>query len=282
MADALAVGTLVDVSGDPMEKLRWVREVGLANVQICPPMPDMLRPEAVAGIRQALDEYGVEATAVFCGFAGERWDSIDAIRQTGGLIPRATRAERMAWFKRVADFARDLGVGTVAVHIGFVPEDRASAEYREIVRAMQDLCDYCGGRGLRIALETGQEAAQVLLNLLTDVGRENLGVNFDTANLLLYDRDDPAEALRALAPYVFGTHVKDGQRPAVQDGRFGEEKPLGQGDVDLRAILRILKDAGYRGTLTIEREISGEQQRRDIVAAKELLEAILREDLAER
>jgi sugar phosphate isomerase/epimerase len=109
--------------------------------------------------------------------------------------------------------------------------------------------------------------------LIKDVDRENLGVNFDPANMMMYGSGDPIEALNAVGPYVIGAHAKDGDYPK-EKGTLGEEYPLGKGKVGIRRFLGKLKEIGYEGPITIEREISGEQQTRDILEAVKMLEEL--------
>ena len=135
------------------------------------------------------------------------------MQTTVGLVPPGTRAERVARTKAVSDVARDLGLESVACHIGFVPEDPQEALYAEIRDVARDLCDHCGKNGQSFTLETGQEPAQVLLRFIEDVDRPNLRINFDPANMILYGTGDPIEALDVLAKRVLSVHCKDGDWP---------------------------------------------------------------------
>ena len=189
-------------------------------------------------------------------------------------MPAATRAARLDVTYQIADFARRLGVERVAAHIGFVPEDSDEPLYAEIVKTSQAVCDRLGVQGQTFALETGQETALGLRRFIEDVNCQNLRVNFDPANMILYGKDKPIPALDVLMPWIDGVHCKDGKWP-TQDGQLGEETPLGAGDVDLAQWLRRLLALGYRGPLTIEREISGEAQRRDIAAGRDLIRSLV-------
>ncbi len=142
---------------------------------------------------------------------------------------------------------------------------------------MQKIADYCKENNQSFALETGQEKALVLSKFIEDVNRLNLGVNFDPANMLLYDADDPIKALDVLGKYVIGVHCKDGKRPE-REGELGKEYPLGEGDVGIEKFIDKLRRIGYTGHLTIEREISGEKQITDILKAKELLQKLLNKE----
>jgi sugar phosphate isomerase/epimerase len=159
------------------------------------------------------------------------------------------------------------------VHIGFVPHDSGSAEYREILQIARDACDHLAANGQALHLETGQEPADVLLRFLGDVERDNLFVNFDPANMILYGAGEPLPALRALGRYVRSIHCKDATWSDRPGETWGREVPLGQGAVDFPAYLRTLAEIGYDGPLTIEREIpqEPERQRAEIAGAVDLL-----------
>ena len=266
------IGVITGLGDAPAESLKKVRELGLHTAQLFPG-EKYLSAAGPAQARKALAETGVEATCVFCGFAGERYDDIPTVRRTVGLVPRDTRAARVQRTRAFIDFTAAIACPNTAGHIGFIPEDNTAADYRDLVKVMQDICDHAAKVKGNFCLETGQETADVLLRFIKDVSRPNLKVNFDPANMLLYGSGEPIAALTMLGSYVVGVHCKDGKRPAEKD-KLGHEMPLGQGDVGIERFLSTLKQIGYKGALTIEREISGEQQRKDILAAIKLLESV--------
>jgi sugar phosphate isomerase/epimerase len=157
--------------------------------------------------------------------------------------------------KAIADFARLLGVDVVALHIGFVPHDRSDPLYGQSVAVTREICDHCAGNGQNLHLETGQETADDLLRFIDDVRRHNLFINFDPANMILYGTGNPIQALWKLGPYVRSIHCKDGRWAARPGEEWGQEVPLGEGDVGLETYLRTLKMIHYSGPLTVEREI---------------------------
>jgi len=268
------LGVITGLGDAPAESLRKVRELGLHTAQLFPG-EKYLSADGAAKVKQALADTGVEATCVFCGYAGERYDDIPTVPRTVGLVPRDTRAVRVQRTKAFIDFTAAIGCPNTAGHIGFIPEDSASADYRDLVKVMQEICDHAAKAGRNFALETGQETAEVLLRFIKDVNRPNLKVNFDPANMLLYGSGEPIAAVKMLGSYVVGVHGKDGKRPTEKD-KLGHEFPLGQGDVGVERFISTLKEIGYKGAVTIEREISGEQQRKDIAAAIDLLESVKR------
>lgn len=215
-------------------------------------------------------------TAV-CSYIGEDYADIPTVAHTVGLVPAETRADRIARTKAVSDVARALAIESVACHIGFVPHEPGHLLYPEICDAAKELCDYCGENGQSFTLETGQEPAKVLLQFIADVGRPNLKINFDPANMILYGTGDPVEALEVLGRHIISVHCKDGDwPPREQPEALGQERPLGEGSVDIPAFISKLKEIGYKGVLTIERENVAEPQRSsDIRKAATLLRRLV-------
>jgi sugar phosphate isomerase/epimerase len=270
--EPMAVGVIVG-GGDPLRGIEKVKSLGLDNCQMGVPAPEWRQGEKLAQLQQALAKAGVTVTCVFCGFPGESYADIPTIRATIGLVPPGPRAARLDIAKASSDAAKAVGSPVLAAHIGFVPDERSHPDYQGTLAAIQALCDHCATNGQKFALETGQETGPTLLQFILDVDRPNLGVNFDPANMMLYGSGDPIEALDLVGKYVVGVHCKDGDYPATP-GTLGHEYPLGQGKVGFPRFLQKLRDIGYTGPLTIEREISGEQQTRDIRTAIQMLNDI--------
>ena len=209
-------------------------------------------------------EHDVRITALWAGYPGHVvWDLIEG-PVTTGLVPPALRAERVALMKHAADFAASIGVSEVITHLGFVPEDLNDPLYRSLIPALQDIADHCRGNGQDFCFETGQETPVTLLRTIEDVGRENVGVNFDPANLILYGKGNPIDALPLLGPWIRSVHAKDGLYP--RDGRtVGEEKPVGDGQVDFDRFLPALRATGYSRPICIECDLP-EVDRADAIA----------------
>ncbi|MEC9094403.1 MAG: sugar phosphate isomerase/epimerase family protein, partial [Planctomycetota bacterium] len=214
--------------------------------------------------------------AVFGGFEGESYADIPTVEKTVGLVPPETRAERTQEMKEIADFAKLLNCKVVALHLGFVPHDTTCELYREILEITREICDHCRANGQALHLETGQETADGLLQFLNDVERDNLFVNFDPANMILYGTGEPIEALKKIGSHVRSVHCKDGTWATEPGKDWGTEVALGQGDVGMEAYLNTLNDLGYTGPLTIEREIPQDPQRQkaEIGGAVSLLSEI--------
>lgn len=273
------IGVFASIDAGLGVRLETVRELNVPTVHLHTPHPESRTPERAAEFKQKLDALGIRVTVVFAGFEGESYADIPTVVRTVGLVPPETRRQRAAELNEISDFAKLLGVSVVGVHIGFVPHDATSADYRDVLQVARDACDHLAGNGQALHLETGQEPPDVLLRFLADVDRPNLFVNFDPANMILYGVSEPLPALRMLGKYVKSIHCKDATWSDQPGETWGREVALGEGAVDFPAYLRTLAEIGYDGPLTIEREIPQERDRQkaEISAAVGLLERLKRE-----
>jgi L-ribulose-5-phosphate 3-epimerase len=270
----LKLGVIASLSRGPQEALQEVHELGLPTCQITNWNPDLFTPAMADRLIAAAERYGVEVTTIWAGGPGPAvWDFIQG-PATIGLVPPQYRAGRVAALKAGAEFAERVGVDSVTTHVGFIPEDPGNPLYPGLLDALREVVEYCAERGLTFCFETGQETPTTLLRVIEDLGGEHLGINLDPANLLMYGKANPVDALDVFGAYVRGVHAKDGEYPT--NGReLGVEKPLGEGRVHFDLLIPKLKSLGYTGALTIEREISGPQQIADIRAAIALLEGLV-------
>jgi len=267
----LRLGLIVGIGKDPDAAMAKVHELGLPTCQAYVEEFD----EGLAGkLTKALGKYEIEATSVVVGGPGkEVWDFYGG-PVTIGLVPRETRAARIAHIKKASEFAKECGVPAVQTHCGFIPENPNDPVYKETVEAMREVAEYCRKNGQNFRYETGQETPITLVRAILDVGLDNQGVNFDLANLILYGKANPVDAIEILGPYVQGIHAKDGLWP-TNPRNLGEEVAIGKGRVDFPRIIARLKAMRYPGAVTIEREISGPRQMEDVRAAKEYLEKLI-------
>ncbi len=258
---------------DPSEPIAKLTALGIHSGQLG--IPGDLSLECAPLWRAALANADFHVYTVFAAYNGESYADIPAVQSTVGFIPRSTREEREARTLAVSDFAAVIGAPGIATHIGFVPESPKDPDYIAVRDMVRRICDHAGAHNQTFALETGQEPAAVLLAFLKDVNRANLGINFDPANMILYGTGDPIEALGILGPKVLTVHCKDGDWPEPKPGALGHEKALGQGSVGIPRFLAKLKEIGYRGPLTIEREASDPVQRmKDVQSAIALLNSL--------
>jgi L-ribulose-5-phosphate 3-epimerase len=267
----MRLGIILGVPKLPDAAIKRVHDLGFPTCQV---HVQDVSAEAAANLRAALDRYGVEATsAVATGPGKEIYDFYQG-PLTIGLVPREFRAERIAHMKQVSDFAAKAGVPAVQGHCGFIPENPNDPLYQEAVDAIRTVAAYCRQNGQKIRCETGQETPITLVRAIRDIGLDNVGVNFDAANLIMYGKANPVDAVEVLGPYIQGVHAKDGLYP-TDPKQLGREVPIGEGKVNFPAFVAKLKQIGYRNPLTIEREISGEKQTADILASKAYLEKLI-------
>jgi sugar phosphate isomerase/epimerase len=197
------------------------------------------------------------------GFPGEDYTTPQTIQHTGGFGNPATRGERLERFRWALDRTRALGLTDLMLHAGFLPEP-SDPDRKPFLDTLGRVSALAAEKGVTVAFETGQESADLLRRTLDELKCPNLKVNFDPANMLLYDKGDPLRAAEILAPDIRSVHVKDANRPKTP-GVWGEEVPLGDGQVNIRAFVQTLKKAGYRGPLCIEREVGNQEERlRDV------------------
>ena len=267
----MRLGIIIGISTQPDSAIQRVHDLGFPTCQVS--VSDT-GGDAARALRGVLDRLHVEATsAVSTGPAPEVYDFYQG-PSTIGLVPRQHRLARVARFKAVSDFAAKAKIPAVQGHCGFIPENPNDPVYQETVEAIREVASYCRRNGQQFRCETGQETPITLVRAIRDVALDNVGVNFDAANLILYGKANPVDAVETLGPYIQGVHAKDGLYP-TDPKQLGREVPIGEGKVNFPALIERLKQIGYRNPLTIEREISGEKQTADIRAAKSYLEKLI-------
>lgn len=267
----LGVVTTAVGNGGPEKSLLHVRQLGFSACQL---HVGMAGPELAGPIREAARSNGIEVTALMTLGEGKMvWNLRDGPK-TIGIIPPDTRAERVAALKRASDLAKACGVPAVHTHCGFIPEDPNVPLYAEAVKVIRDVVQYCRNNGQTFLCETGQETPITLLRVIQDVGLDNIAVNLDVANLILYGRGEPVGALDVLGPHVKGLHAKDGLYPTDPYG-LGKEVAIGKGKVRFPEVIAKLRELNYTGPITIEREISGPKQESDIRASQTYLQGLI-------
>jgi sugar phosphate isomerase/epimerase len=241
------------------ELKRLIDQLGVDVVQIAcgdPHHAAWVEGERLPEVAKAA---GLRMTGAMLGFPGEDYTTPQTIQKTGGFSNPATRAERLERFQWALDRTCALGLRDLMLHAGFIPEPR-HPDRKPFLDTLLKVSDLAKTKGVTIAFETGQETADLLRLTLNELKCANLKVNFDPANMLLYDKGDPIRAVEILGPDIRSVHVKDANRPSVP-GNWGEEVPLGQGQVNIRQFIKTLQKVGYRGPLCIEREVGNQEQR---------------------
>ena len=243
--------------------LRLMDTLGASAVQIA--CGDPYHANWVEGdhLAEVVRATSLTLTGAMLGFPGEDYTSPRTIKATGGFgdpMTRPERLERLAW---ALQRTTDLGLTDLMLHAGFLPEP-TDPDRLPMMETLAKAGKMAAERGITLAFETGQETADLLRLTLDELNSPNIKVNFDPANMLLYDMGDPIRAVEILGPDIRSVHVKDARRPTVA-GQWGEEVPLGEGEVNIRAFLQALKKVGYIGPLMVEREVGDQSERvRDI------------------
>ena len=274
------VGLLIVPFSAPEEHFRRVRELGFDNCFLS--LDDYIggfTPAVVSQFRDLIAKYDLAVTAVEVVGPGKlEWNFTEG-PSTIGLVPPGTRVARIDALRQVSGFAKQLGILQVQTHCGFIPEDPADPLYPQAVEAIREVASICQGNGQHFLMETGQETPTTMSRMLRDVAMPNLAVGLDTANLILYGKANPVDAVDILGPHVRSIHAKDGRWP-TDPSKLGEEVLIGKGLVNFKEVFTKLHRLGYAGAVTIERETSGPQQIEDVRQEKVYLENILRDVLA--
>lgn len=277
----MKVGVLIEIfkNTDIDGRFEELRAMGMESCQLVCWDRDILNDDSVAeAINIAVEKHGVHITAFWCGWEGRKvWDFYEG-QLTLGLVPADCRMERLKMLLEGSDFAKKIHVTDFATHVGYMPENPYDPNYQGVLSACKTIVERCRSNGQNFLFETGQETPVTLKRAIQDIEKDlgpgNIGINLDPANLIMYGKANPIDALEVFGEYVRGIHGKDGMYPT--DGhKLGKEVPLGQGKVNYPDFVNKLKEVGYRGDITIEREISGEEQKKDILIAKKILDGLL-------
>jgi len=279
-AKPMELGLLIVPFSAAEEKFRVLRDLGLTNCFLSlDGYIGKFTPEVVSQYRDLIAKYNITVTTVeVVGPGTLEWNFLRG-PSTIGLIPPKTRAARIDALRQVSDFAKELGIGQVQTHCGFIPEDPADPLYPQAVEAIRTVALHCHGNGQHFLMETGQETPTTMSRMIRDAALPNLAVGLDTANLILYGKANPVDAVDILGPHIRSIHAKDGRWP-TDPSDLGEEVLIGKGLVNFREVFTKLHRIGYTGAVTIERETSGPQQIEDVRQEKIYLERILHEVMA--
>ena len=270
------------VSLDSMENMEQkfvtLRNNGFDTCQLIAWEPAVWKEENAVVLKELLEKYQITVSAFWCGWEGPKvWDFYDG-QITLGLVPVEYRQMRIQNLCDGADFAHKLGITDVVTHMGFIPENPNDLNFNTFCVAVRTVAEHLQNNGQYLLFETGQETPVTMLRCFEKVGTDNLGVNLDTANLILYGRANPVDALDVFGKYVRNIHAKDGCYP-TNGHDLGRETRLGEGKVDFRALFVKLRELGYDSDVTIERELAedSQEQLKGILDSREYLQTIINE-----
>ncbi len=277
----MAIGLLIAPFGNPDARFKVLQDLGFNNcfLSLDGYIGGGFTPQVVAQYRDLINKYGVTVTTVeVVGPQPLVWNFAKG-PSTIGLVPREYRQKRIDALREASDFAHALGITQVQTHCGFMPEDPADPLWPETVEAIRTVCEHCKQNGQYFLMETGQETPTTMSRVIYEAKMPNLGVGLDTANLILYGKANPVDAVDILGPHIRAIHAKDGKWP-TNPMELGEEVVIGKGLVNFHEVFRKLHAIGYTGAVTIERETSGPQQIEDVRQEKIYLEKVLNEVMA--
>lgn len=270
----MKLGIIIPLTAKVDEEFKKAKDMGFETCQLLCWNEAMMTDEYAEKVNCAVKEYGMVITAFWCGWQLPAvWDFYSG-PLTLGIVPETYRFARMQMLLKGSDFAKKINVIDLVTHAGFIPENPNDPDYNGVLCSIRHIAAHCKKNEQYFLFETGQETPVTLLRAIEDSGVDNLGINLDPANLLLYGKANPVDAISVFGKYIRGVHAKDGEYPT--NGRYlGEEKPVGKGRVNFPALIAELKKVGYDGTLTIENEINGPDQIKDIMESKKLLEELI-------
>jgi L-ribulose-5-phosphate 3-epimerase len=245
--------------GSVPELKRLMNGLGIDVVQVACGDPHHASWDEGDNMPAAAKTAGFRMTGTMLGFPGEDYTTPQTIQHSGGFGNPATRDERLERFQWALNRTRALGLADLMLHAGFLPEP-GDPDRKPFLDTLARVSQLASQKSITVAFETGQETADLLRLTLDELKCPNLKVNFDPANMILYDKGDPIRAVEILGPDIRSVHVKDAKRTKLP-GTWGEEVPLGQGEVNIKKFVQTLKKVGYRGPLCIEREAGDQKQR---------------------
>ena len=269
LTDRLAVCSWSLHPSSPQELADKLQTIGIRRVQLALD-PLRLQPHVWDQAAAIFRQHHITIVSGMFGCVGEDYATLESIRQTGGLAPDHTWEANWKNMQASAALAQRLGLKLVTFHAGFLPHEETDPAFAKLLRRLHEAAEIFRAPGIQLGLETGQETAADLVRLLRKLDCSNVGVNFDPANMILYDKGDPIASLRALGPWLRQVHIKDARRTKTP-GTWGEEVPAGSGEVNWPAFFATLRDLGFAGDLVIERE-AGDQRIADIGAARAMVE----------
>lgn len=269
--DSLGVCSWSLGAGNSSELVELTKQVGLKKIQLALG-PVRNQPELWADIKSQSTDVGISIVSGMFGAIGEDYSTLQTIRETGGIVPDEHWDENWKNIQSAAKITSQMDLALVSFHVGFIPENPDADTYGRLVERIRLIADLFAQSGCSLMFETGQESAETLLQFLEKVERDNVGINFDPANMILYGMGEPVSALKKLLPHVLQLHIKDALHAEVP-GTWGKEVPAGTGDVDFPALIKVLAEGDFTGNLVIERE-AGDNRIADVRTAAQYITKI--------
>lgn len=273
----MQIGTLLRCAHIDERRIAFFQEIGLDCIQIAGVFENLLAPTAEAAkasdaLFELLRRYNISVPTMFLSYPNQNWANP---REGIGIVPVATRTERMLISCRLMEWCKRYNIPSVSCHVGFVPEEKNDF-YERFILDMQQLARFAAALGQEFLFETGTETAEHLKMILDDINEPNVGINFDPANMLIYNNGDPAGVVDLLGDKIKVIHCKDAN-PPVDASPMGKETVLGEGSTNFTALLKRLVSGGFNGPLIIEREIlPGPEQEKDIKEAVALIKSTVK------
>lgn len=254
MKNELGLLIKLDAQENVEKHLKRVVDLGFTSCQISTYVPSLYTQETADLVNKYCKAFDITVSMLWVGWPGKCiWDFVGG-PSTVGLVPLDVRKERCEIMKQGSDFSKLIGVDRIATHAGFIPENMDDPLYLPLIDDLRDVAEHCKKNKQYFCFETGQETPVTLLRTIQDIGTDNLGVNLDPANLVMYGKGNAVDSLKVLGKYLKGVHIKDGKYPT--DGKeLGLEVPIGQGDVQMPLLLEALYELGYSDPYTIEIEL---------------------------
>ena len=268
------IGVITSLQGDK-PCFTELKRYNLSVCQLASWDPTIWTDQLAEQVANETRREGIQITAFWTGYCPPHdWNFITG-PITLGLVPQAYRARRVTELILAGSFAKKINLPAIITHVGFIPENACDPLFQEIVIAVRLIAEHLHQLGMEFWFETGQETPVTLLRMIRAVNMPNLGINLDPANLILYGKGNPIDALDVFGKYVRNIHAKDGLYP-TDPMKLGEEVKVGTGKVRFPEFVRRLKEIGFSGEFIIEREISGKDQARDILATIKYLQKLLK------
>ena len=251
---------------NPLKLVSSCKACGIDAVQLA--LLPLVHNDDWSECEQILRAAGISVLSGMLEASGENYSTLETIAKTGGLRQDATWSSTKENAVRVADISTKMEIPLVTFHAGFIPEDECD-ERTKMLRRLHELANIFSSNGIQLGLETGQERAENVVSVLEELSLPQLGVNYDPANMILYGKGDPIEAMKTLRPWVKQVHIKDAKVTEVA-GTWGIDTPIGEGDVPWEEFLKLVPK---EVNLVIERE-GGDNRMKDIKQAINMLKEL--------